>query len=121
MVHKLAPCRTSCHTSCTHAMHMSCTPVTDSHAMHMSCTLSPTQAVTCAPPVGQEWWGVTDIVKQQAQMIAAKGFRVLIPDLYKGVIGVDREEAGHVSEHREGRGRGASCGVWMGVHPAGSA
>jgi carboxymethylenebutenolidase len=44
----------------------------------------------------QEWWGVTSIVKQQAQLIAQHGFRVLIPDLYKGVIGVDMEEAHHL-------------------------
>lgn len=44
----------------------------------------------------QEWWGVTDVVKQQACAVASKGYRVLIPDLYKGVIGVDMEEAGHL-------------------------
>ena len=44
----------------------------------------------------QEWWGVTDIVKDQAKLLASRGFRVLIPDLYKGVIGLDREEASHL-------------------------
>lgn len=44
----------------------------------------------------QEWWGVTEVVKQQAVLFASRGFRVLIPDLYKGTIGVDMEEAGHL-------------------------
>eukprot|EP01041_Mallomonas_annulata_P009585 gene9585-19922_t len=44
----------------------------------------------------QEWWGVTEIIKQQAQLISNRGYRVLIPDLYKGVIGIDREEASHL-------------------------
>lgn len=48
----------------------------------------------------QEWWGVTDEVKRQAQHLSnTKGYRVLIPDLYKGKIGVDAEEASHVSRH----------------------
>ena len=46
--------------------------------------------------VVQEWWGVTDIVKQFALKIADNGYRVLVPDIYKGKIGVDREEAGHM-------------------------
>ncbi len=46
----------------------------------------------------QEWWGVTDEIKRQAQYLhEQKGYRVLIPDLYKGKLGVDAEEAGHVS------------------------
>ena len=44
----------------------------------------------------QEWWGVTEVVKQQANLISERGFRVLVPDLYKGIIGVDREEASHL-------------------------
>lgn len=46
----------------------------------------------------QEWWGVTDIVKQQVVRLASsgRGFRVLVPDLYHGVVGVDMEEAGHL-------------------------
>ncbi|DBA68944.1 hypothetical protein WJX79_005797 [Trebouxia sp. C0005] len=45
----------------------------------------------------QEWWGVTDEIKRQAQYLhEQKGYRVLIPDLYKGKLGVDAEEAGHL-------------------------
>ena len=43
--------------------------------------------------VTQEWWGVTEIVKEQAAKLAAKGgFRCLIPDLYKGKIGAQTRE-----------------------------
>ena len=44
----------------------------------------------------QEWWGVTVNIKELAQMISKEGFRCLVPDLYKGKIGVDAEEASHV-------------------------
>ncbi|KAL6758785.1 hypothetical protein V8C86DRAFT_3092615 [Haematococcus lacustris] len=33
--------------------------------------------------VVQEYWGVTDSVKAQAELLARQGFRVLIPELYK--------------------------------------
>ena len=45
----------------------------------------------------QEWWGITDIVKAHALKIAKEGgYRVLIPDIYKGKQGVDVEEAHHL-------------------------
>eukprot|EP00238_Polyblepharides_amylifera_P013096 CAMPEP_0196572236 /NCGR_PEP_ID=MMETSP1081-20130531/2316_1 /TAXON_ID=36882 /ORGANISM="Pyramimonas amylifera, Strain CCMP720" /LENGTH=219 /DNA_ID=CAMNT_0041889481 /DNA_START=796 /DNA_END=1452 /DNA_ORIENTATION=+ len=45
----------------------------------------------------QEWWGVTDMIKEQAEMLSQRGgFRCLVPDLYKGKIGVDAEEASHL-------------------------
>mmetsp|Transcript_12235 Transcript_12235/g.37627 ORF Transcript_12235/g.37627 Transcript_12235/m.37627 type:complete len:271 (-) Transcript_12235:250-1062(-) len=44
----------------------------------------------------QEWWGVTDGIKDKAQRIAANGYRVLIPDVYKGKVGVNKEEASHL-------------------------
>ncbi|KAF8070964.1 RAD4 [Scenedesmus sp. PABB004] len=45
----------------------------------------------------QEWWGVNDIIKEHAALIAAAGpFRTLVPDLYKGKVGVDAEEASHL-------------------------
>jgi carboxymethylenebutenolidase len=39
---------------------------------------------------------VTDIVKQQAVLMSERGYVVLIPDLYKGTVGIDMEEAGHL-------------------------
>eukprot|EP00933_Yihiella_yeosuensis_P046045 TRINITY_DN41517_c0_g1_i1.p1 TRINITY_DN41517_c0_g1~~TRINITY_DN41517_c0_g1_i1.p1 ORF type:complete len:305 (+),score=64.26 TRINITY_DN41517_c0_g1_i1:96-917(+) len=45
----------------------------------------------------QEWWGVTDGIKEKAVKIADAGkYRVLVPDLYKGKVGVDVEEANHM-------------------------
>lgn len=44
----------------------------------------------------QEWWGVTEEIKAQAQHVQQAGYRVLVPDLYKGKLGVDAEEASHV-------------------------
>ena len=36
-------------------------------------------------------------MKEQAELISQKGnYRVLVPDLYKGKIGVNAEEAKHV-------------------------
>ncbi|KAK9839656.1 hypothetical protein WJX81_003894 [Elliptochloris bilobata] len=47
----------------------------------------------------QEWWGVTPEIKSQAQYISQQGnYRVLVPDLYKGKVGVDAEEASHLSD-----------------------
>ena len=45
----------------------------------------------------QEWWGVTKNITAQAERIASEGgYRVLIPDLYKGKLGLNVEEAHHL-------------------------
>lgn len=44
----------------------------------------------------QEWWGVNESILEVAELFAAQGVRVLVPDLYKGKIGVDAEEASHL-------------------------
>mmetsp|Transcript_9540 Transcript_9540/g.27910 ORF Transcript_9540/g.27910 Transcript_9540/m.27910 type:complete len:243 (-) Transcript_9540:541-1269(-) len=45
----------------------------------------------------QEWWGVTDEIVGLATRFASEGaFRVLVPDLYKGKLGADKEEAHHL-------------------------
>lgn len=44
----------------------------------------------------QEWWGLNDQIKGVANRLAAAGYRVLVPDLYRGKLGVDAEEAGHL-------------------------
>jgi hypothetical protein len=49
---------------------------------------------------------VNDIIKEHAMLLLeATGFRVLIPDLYKGKLGVDKEEAHHVSSRSRPPGR----------------
>ena len=47
-------------------------------------------------PLVQEWWGVTDDLKEIAVDISKRSYRALIPDLYKGKVGVEVEEAKHV-------------------------
>jgi carboxymethylenebutenolidase len=48
----------------------------------------------------QEWWGKTPELEQQAIAISKKGgFRVLVPDLYHGSVGTDKEEASHLAEN----------------------
>ena len=44
----------------------------------------------------QEWWGLTDHIKDVADRLAAEGFVALAPDLYGGWITHDGEEAGEM-------------------------
>jgi carboxymethylenebutenolidase len=46
----------------------------------------------------QEWWGVTENIKLQAQHLSKRGgYRCLVPDLYRGKLGVNVEEARSIS------------------------
>jgi carboxymethylenebutenolidase len=44
----------------------------------------------------QEWWGVNDQIKGVADRLAAAGYRALVPDLYRGKVGLDAKEAEHL-------------------------
>jgi carboxymethylenebutenolidase len=44
----------------------------------------------------QEWWGLNDQIKGVANRFAAAGYRALVPDLYRGQIGLDAKEAEHL-------------------------
>eukprot|EP00798_Chlamydomonas_sp_ICE-L_P014343 gene14343-20336_t len=44
----------------------------------------------------QEWWGINEAIKQQAEHVAQQGFRVLIPDLYRGKVALTSMEAGEL-------------------------
>lgn len=45
----------------------------------------------------QEWWGMNEQIKEEAKMIGNKGnFVTLVPDLYRGKVATDNEEAGHL-------------------------
>ena len=44
----------------------------------------------------QEWWGLTDHIRDVADRLAAQGFVALAPDLYGGWITHDGEEAGQM-------------------------
>lgn len=41
----------------------------------------------------QEWWGVVDWIKESADRYAAKGYVVIAPDLYRGKVAADADEA----------------------------
>eukprot|EP00567_Pseudictyota_dubia_P013210 CAMPEP_0197438958 /NCGR_PEP_ID=MMETSP1175-20131217/5814_1 /TAXON_ID=1003142 /ORGANISM="Triceratium dubium, Strain CCMP147" /LENGTH=237 /DNA_ID=CAMNT_0042968779 /DNA_START=91 /DNA_END=804 /DNA_ORIENTATION=- len=48
----------------------------------------------------QEWWGVNDQIKAHAQKVAdMTGAEAIVPDLYKGKIGLDAEEASHLMDN----------------------
>jgi carboxymethylenebutenolidase len=44
----------------------------------------------------QEWWGLNDQIKDVANRLAAAGYRALVPDLYRGKVGLDAKEAEHL-------------------------
>ena len=44
----------------------------------------------------QEWWGLNDQIKGVARAYAQAGYRVLVPDLYRGQSTVEAEEAEHL-------------------------
>ncbi len=46
----------------------------------------------------EEWWGITDSIKQMADKLANAGFRVLVPDLFRGRKAVVPDEANHLVE-----------------------
>ncbi|MFA6955640.1 MAG: dienelactone hydrolase family protein [Thermoanaerobaculia bacterium] len=41
----------------------------------------------------QEWWGLNDWIKQNAERYASMGYVVVAPDLYRGKIAADADEA----------------------------
>ncbi|MDE2089499.1 MAG: dienelactone hydrolase family protein [Gammaproteobacteria bacterium] len=44
----------------------------------------------------QEWWGVNDQIKGVAEKLAAAGYRALVPDLYRGKVVLEANEAEHL-------------------------
>ena len=44
----------------------------------------------------QEWWGLNDQIKGVANRLAKAGYRTLVPDLYRGKIGLEATEAEHL-------------------------
>jgi len=44
----------------------------------------------------QEWWGLNEQIKGVANRLAAAGYRALVPDLYRGKVGLDAKEAEHL-------------------------
>lgn len=44
----------------------------------------------------QEWWGLNDQIKGVADRLATAGYLALVPDLYRGKLTVEQEEAHHL-------------------------
>jgi len=52
---------------------------------------------SCALPAPRaEWWGVDEDALHHAKKLAAAGYRTVVPDLYRGKLGVEAEEAHHM-------------------------
>jgi len=46
----------------------------------------------------QEWWGLNDQIRGVADKIAKAGYRALVPDLYRGKVALEANEAKHLME-----------------------
>src|SRR3990172_10626276 len=44
----------------------------------------------------QEWWGLNDQIKGVADKLAGAGYRALVPDLYRGKVALEANEAEHL-------------------------
>jgi carboxymethylenebutenolidase len=44
----------------------------------------------------QEWWGLNEQIKAVGDRFAAAGYRALVPDLFRGKVAADKDEAGHL-------------------------
>ena len=47
----------------------------------------------------QEWWGVNDQIRGVADRLADSGYYALVPDLYRGKVTVEEEEAHHLMDN----------------------
>jgi carboxymethylenebutenolidase len=46
----------------------------------------------------QEWWGLNDQIKGVADKLAQAGYRALVPDLYRGKVALEANEAQHLMQ-----------------------
>ena len=44
----------------------------------------------------QEWWGLDDEIRSVADRLAKAGYRALVPDLYRGKLALEANEAEHL-------------------------
>src|SRR5438105_4030781 len=57
---------------------------------------APTASKAPALVVIQEWWGLNDQIRGVADKLAAAGYRALVPDLYRGKVALEANEAEHL-------------------------
>jgi carboxymethylenebutenolidase len=80
----------------------------------------------------QEWWGLNEQIRNVADRLARCGYRALVPDLYRGKITAEEQEAHHLMDSlnfgdaasqdiagavtylQQGSGKVAICGFCMG-------
>ena len=64
---------------------------------------------TAAPGIVviQEWWGLNDQIRSVADKLASAGYRALVPDLYRGKVALEENEAQHLMQ---GLNFGAAAG-----------
>src|ERR1700722_8505469 len=55
----------------------------------------------------EEWWGVNEQIKETADRLAESGFRVLVPDVFRGKIAGTGDEANHLEERLDFADAGA--------------
>ena len=46
----------------------------------------------------EEWWGVDQQIKDTADRLSESGFRVLVPDVFRGKVAATGDEANHMME-----------------------
>src|SRR3954462_602352 len=46
----------------------------------------------------QEWWGLNDQIRGVADKLAKDGYRALVPDLYRGKVALEANEAQHLMQ-----------------------
>ena len=47
----------------------------------------------------QEWWGLNEEIKGVADKLAHAGYRALVPDLYRGKVALEANEAQHLMDN----------------------
>ena len=44
----------------------------------------------------QEWWGLNEQIKNTADRFAEAGYHAIVPDLFRGKLATDADEASHM-------------------------